>query len=301
MRLLIINNLSSGYQDGLVYDFIRQVSKDGNEIVLRSTDGTTRAENMVFDAEQFDAVVVAGGDGTITSVAYQLAYTNIPILPLPAGTGNLLTTNLMSPPEPHALAKLLHEGHSLNFDIGKLTVGEEQFGFSITAGCGYDAAIMQSAKPNKKALGPLAYFQSAFTNLRTPVAEFRLKLDGKEIKSKGIGILLVNFPRIQFDIPLTPNTSARDGIFNVCVLKVNGAVELIPAFIDGILDREGTHPRRGDSLEIFTARSIEVETDPPLEIEYDGETPGIYSPFKAEVMEHAVRFIVGEKAFKTYK
>lgn len=301
MRLLIINNLLSGFQDGLVYDFIRQVAADGIEMVIRTTDGTTRAEHMVGDAREFDAVAVAGGDGTITSIAYQLAYSNIPILPLPAGTGNLLATNLFSPFEPHALAALLRDMHTLDFDLGKLTVNDQNFGFSIAAGCGYDAAIMQAAKPAKKALGPLAYFQSAFTNLRTPVANFHLKLDGVPINSKGIGILVVNLPHIQFDIPLTPNTNARDGLFNVCILKVNGALELIPAFIESILDRDGKHPERNDSLEIYTAHSIEVVADPSLEIQYDGETPNLRSPFQADMLERAVRFVVSEEALQTYR
>lgn len=300
MRLLIINNLSSGIQDGMVYDFIRQVAAEDIEIVLRTTDGTVRAESLVDDASTFDAVAVAGGDGTITSVAYKLANTGIPLLPLPAGTGNLLASNLISPLEPHALAALLYDMRTLDFDLGKIRIGDKDFGFSIVAGCGYDATIMQSAQPAKKTLGPLAYFQSAFTNLRTPVADIYLKLDGKEIKSKGIGVIIVNLPRIQFDIPLTPHTNGRDGIFNLCILKVNGALELLPAFVERVIGRSEDKLDDNGSLEMFTARSIEVVTDPPLDIQFDGETPNLKSPFSIEMMQRSVRFIVSEEAYEAY-
>ena len=39
VKLLVINNLSSGFGEGAVYDFARSFSRDGDEVCLRSTDG----------------------------------------------------------------------------------------------------------------------------------------------------------------------------------------------------------------------------------------------------------------------
>ena len=94
MKLLIINNLASGYGEGAVYDFIRSLARDGDEVCVRSTDGTTDLRGMLDDASSFDAVVASGGDGTVATVSYLLAGTGIPILPFPAGTANLLALNL---------------------------------------------------------------------------------------------------------------------------------------------------------------------------------------------------------------
>ncbi|MFR7493301.1 MAG: diacylglycerol/lipid kinase family protein [Adlercreutzia sp.] len=103
MKLLIVNNLASGFRDGAIYDFMRAFASDGDEICVRCTDGNTDLADFLRDAENFDAVVAAGGDGTVASVAYLLAETGIPLLPFPAGTANLLAMNLASPAEPHAL------------------------------------------------------------------------------------------------------------------------------------------------------------------------------------------------------
>ena len=65
MKLLIINNLASGYGEGAVYDFIRSLARDGDEVCVRSTDGTTDLRGMLDDASSFDAVVASGGDGTV--------------------------------------------------------------------------------------------------------------------------------------------------------------------------------------------------------------------------------------------
>ena len=112
MKLLVINNLSSGFGEGAVYDFVRSFMQDGDEACLRSTDGTTGVSTLLDDAASFDAVIASGGDGTVATVSYMLADSGIPVLPFPAGTANLLALNLASPMEPHALAKMVREGPS---------------------------------------------------------------------------------------------------------------------------------------------------------------------------------------------
>ena len=298
LELLVINNLASGFQDGLVYDYLRQVAADGDRIEMRCTDGTTPIESLLDDAGSFDAVVAAGGDGTIATVAYRLADTGIPILPFPAGTGNLLATNLDEPLEPHALALITRQMRTLDFDLGQIRCGGGTFGFCIMAGAGYDATIMHDAQPAKRTLGPFAYFQAALANAAPQVSRIELDIDGRTVRSEGLGVLLVNFPRIQFEIPLTHGTDARDGALEVAVLKAENAFGLIPALVAGIMDRDGEHPGRSDSVDIYRGCEVQVRADPPFQIQYDGETPGCATPFTAAVLPRAARFIVSEDTYK---
>ena len=300
MKLLIVNNTSSGYGDGAIYDYVRMVSSDGDEHCIRYTDGTTEIASLLRDASRFDAVVAAGGDGTIAAVAYELSNSGIPILPFPAGTGNLLTTNLFSPIEPFALANMTREQNTLDFDLGEIEVSGMRFGFGIMAGAGYDAAIMHDAQAAKKLLGPIAYFQAAISNTNPQVSKIRLDIDGKVIETEGLGILLVNFPRIQFDIPITHGTDARDGSFDIAILKAENAFGLIPALIAGILDRDGSVPGRTESVEIHSGRVVEAYADPPLDIQYDGEVPGLTTPFSARILDKAARFILSDAALARF-
>ena len=197
MKVLIINNLASGYREGSIYDFMRSFVEDGDEVCLRSSDGGTSIDSLLDDADSFDVVVASGGDGTIASVAYRLRNTGVPILPYPAGTANLLSLNLLGPNEPHALANLARSGKVLEFDMGEIEFGSKKRGFMIMAGAGYDAAIMESAAPNKKLFGPVAYFLAAGANIVPQHSSIVLTIDGKTIETEGLGVLLVNFSQIQ--------------------------------------------------------------------------------------------------------
>ena len=300
VKLLVVNNMSAGFGDGAIYDYLRSVLTDGDEVCMRCTDGTTDIVPFLDDARDYDAVIVSGGDGTVASASYRLAYSGVPILPFPSGTANLLANNLHLPYEPFALANATRAMKTLDFDLGEMEAGGKTFGFGIMAGAGYDATIMHDAKPNKKLLGPLAYFQAAVTNALPQKSKIRLDIDGKTIVTEGLGIMLVNFSRIQFEIPVTHGTDARDGTFDIVVLKAENAFGLIPALVAGIMDRDGGNPDRTDSMEIHRGREVEVHADPPFNIQYDGETPDITTPFRARVLQGAARFILSDVGYAAY-
>lgn len=301
MKLLIVNNLASGFRDGAIYDFMRAFASDGDEICVRCTDGDTDLADFLRDAEDFDAVVAAGGDGTVASAAYLLAETGIPLLPFPAGTANLLAMNLASPAEPHALARLMREQRLMDFDIGEIELSNgERFGFSMIAGAGYDAAIMEGAEPSKRLLGPMAYFTAAFANFAPQFSRITLTIDGKTVETQGVGVLAINFSKLQFDISLVHENLPRDGMFDIVVMNTHDAVGLIPAILSCMLDRAGEFPSRPDAMEVFRCQECTVVADPPLAVQYDGEVTGTMTPFTVRMLPEAARFVVSEECLALY-
>ncbi len=294
VKLLVINNLSSGPGDGAIFDFIRSIARDGTEISIRSTDGTTDLATLLEDATSFDAVVASGGDGTVAAICHLLAYTGIPILPFPAGTANLFVLNLESPLEPHALAKLVTNGYTHDFDLAEIEVANEKFGFGIMAGCGYDAKIMHDAEAGKHLIGQTAYLSAAFMNPTPQVSHFTIDLDDETIECDGIDVIVANFAKIQFEITLSPECSPCDGLLDVIILKTQTALELIPSFLVKLFDHNSDMPEKTDVLEIHRSKSVHVVADPPLEVEYDGELTGLTTPFEAHVLPNAVSFYVSE-------
>ncbi|MCD8316183.1 MAG: NAD(+)/NADH kinase, partial [Eggerthellaceae bacterium] len=278
-------------------DFIRKFVHGGDEIVIRTLEAETDLAELLQDAESFDLIVASGGDGTVSSVSYQIAGKGIPILPFPAGTANLLALNLNLPVEPHSLAQLTRAEQTMDFDLGEIEVADgKKIGFSIMAGAGYDAIIMREAEHSKKLLGSMAYFSAAFTNTKPPVAHFKLDIDGKNIETDGVGVVIVNFSKIQFDITVAYPNMPRDGLLDITVLKTKDAFGLLPAFFAKIFDPTGLSASITDAMDFYRGRVVRVESDPPLQIQFDGEASQYTTPFTARVIPHAVRYVVSEEA-----
>ena len=296
MRVLIIDNLASGLRTGAIHDFSRIFARDGDELTVRSTDGTTQIQGMLHDAANYDLVVAAGGDATIGAVAYELRNTDIPLLPFPAGTANLLATNLGTPEEPSALARIARNLKTEYYDIGEMIFkqGEETVtrGFDVIAGAGYDAVIMRRAERLKDRLGPMAYFAAAISAQNPKVANFVVTLDDEVLHIEGIAVLVVNFAQIYPDLSIIHGNDAKDGLFEVVVIKKQHAVELLPALFAAFLDAMGNFPDRADAFEVRHSARVVVESDPLLDLQFDGDTPAATTPFEARILPGAIRFIV---------
>ena len=297
VRVLVIDNLRSGLQDGAIHDFIRRFLRDGDEVTIRSTAGEARIEDMLGDASSYNLIVASGGDSTIASVCYQLRHSKIPVLAFPAGNSNLIATNLNQAEEPLALAAMARQLVSADFDLGVLTAQEQpdvNLGFAVMAGAGYDASIMRKSEKLKGQLGPMAYVASALTNPMPTVARFTITLDNEVLEVDGIAVLIINFAEIFPDFSITHGNDARDGLFEVVVLKPHSAVELLPAIFAAFLDSMGNFPGRFDALEIRRSAGVRVEADPPLTIQCDGEVKDSTTPFEAHILPAAARFVVTE-------
>lgn len=297
VNVLVIRNVASGVGDDSIFDFVRKYSIAGDSVTIRSLDAAVKLSKLLEDAERFDFVVACGGDGTVTSVAYELRYTGIPILPFPAGTANLLCMNLFSPNEPHALVNLVDNARTLDFDLGEIKGETGTYGFGIMAGCGYDQLIMSEAQPNKQLLGAAAYFQAAFTNPMPLHANFKLDIDGSLVETDGIGVVFTNFDKIQFDLTVSENNSPLDGKLDIVVLKAGSAIELLPTMVAKAIDRTGNLARKIGGLEVYRGKDIKIEACPRMLMEYDGEPTEVPTPLEVRCLPGACRLLVTQEAY----
>jgi diacylglycerol kinase family enzyme len=296
MRILVVINNRSGGGDAALYAFIRALGASGAEVTLRYADQDTTLEALTHDAVQFDRVVAAGGDGTAGAVSYALRNTGVPLLIYPAGTANLLALNLGMPFEPRTLAETVLNGVALDFDLGEIeqpSIGgapSRKQGFAVVAGAGYDAAIMESAQALKPALGAAAYLLAAVTNMTPTNAKFELELDGKRVSTEGIAVLLVNFGKLQFDMPVARGADPRDGLFDIAVVRSRNVAGLLPAVMSNLLDPRTDIPTPG--IDLFTASHVTLSAYPPLRMQYDGEVADALTPFSAQMLPKAVRLLL---------
>jgi len=137
---LIVFNPKSGQGDSGVEDFAQHLRDAGVRVEMRETTAEGTPDEYVQGLEGFDALVGAGGDGTVSSLAYAARSFGKPYLAYPAGTANLIAQNLDLPDTPRELADLFLSGRTLTLDLAELNIQDDTKGFAMLAGLGVDAA-----------------------------------------------------------------------------------------------------------------------------------------------------------------
>ena len=97
--------------------------------------------------------------------------------------------------------------------------------------------------------------------------------------------------------------NARSGIATIRG-KVRDAASGEPVVGITVSDKNGKYTMTdsyGDwTLQVHTGRNVSVYADPPLQIQYDGELPGLTTPFKARVLDGAARFIMSGAGYEFF-
>jgi diacylglycerol kinase family enzyme len=294
LRCLIVHNDRSGFGSSGIFEFERALIEGGDECVFRSLAPEQAAASAVADAEDFDLVVLSGGDGTTTSLLYALRNRDVTCCVFPSGTANLFCSNLGVALEPAAMATACRVGRTARTDLGEVSFVDQKgtthvHGFSIMMGTGFDAQLIAAAIDGKRMLGEAAYFAAALANARPKIHDFRITVDGVVYERRGISCLVANNSTIQGDVRIVPDGSMADGLLDVIVLGQTDVVGLLKPIVASIVDPEGARP----NIETFRGASIRVETAEPAPLEYDGETfDGLVDSYEAHVIPGANRVVV---------
>ncbi|MDY0908472.1 diacylglycerol/lipid kinase family protein [Microbacterium sp. CFBP9034] len=178
-----------------------------------------------------DAVLVAGGDGTVRAVSEAMSGSGVPLSIVPSGTGNLLARNLKLPlTEPEAMVRAVFDGDSVPMDVGwsklKRADGKtEERAFVVMGGMGLDAAMIANTNAQlKKTVGWVAYVDGAARSL--PNAKpFRVmyQLAGARLHSSRVqSILFANCGSLPAGLELIPEASVTDGALDIVIFQPKG-------------------------------------------------------------------------------
>ena len=231
----------------------------------RQDPGTGQARQAVGDGAE--GVFVCGGDGTVRAVIEGLAGTDAALAILPAGTGNLLATNLGIPDDPVAGVQVAVEMGRRRIDVGDV----DGQAFAVMAGIGFDAALLDDASTTLKArLGPVAYVLSALRHVLDRRMDLEIRLDDREVLHRRARAVVVgNVGRLQGGVRLLPDAEPDNGQMEVAVLAPHGLHQWL-ATVHGVLWRH----RHVAHLEVHRAARIQVLSDRDHPRQLDGDVVG---------------------------
>jgi len=233
--------------------------------------------------EGVDMIAVYGGDGTINDVLQGIYPSHIPMLVLPGGTGNGVVSVLDSPRELKQAAQRIASGdyNLLKADIGR--IGDRLFMLRVDIGDVVET-IENLERDTKDQYGMLAYYYAVgriFVDDRD--LPFRFILDGeREVKRDAAAFILLNLRRKN---PDNHAENIQNGELEFFLVR-SGMKELLKG-ITAYVDLADTD----DFFEIFSAKTIRVETPEPLMVLADGEPCG-ETPIDIELLPQAVTLVV---------
>ncbi|WP_251453688.1 diacylglycerol kinase family protein [Microbacterium sp. Marseille-Q6648] len=178
-----------------------------------------------------DAVLVAGGDGTVRAVSEAMAGTGVPLTIVPSGTGNLLARNLRLPMEDRErVIRGTFEGDRAAIDVGyagmrRADGSYEERAFVVMGGMGLDAAMIANTSPQlKKTVGWVAYVDGAARSL-VNARPFRVvyQIVGHRLHSTRVqSILFANCGSLPAGLELIPEASIADGQLDIVIFQPKG-------------------------------------------------------------------------------
>lgn len=178
-----------------------------------------------------DAVLVAGGDGTVRAVSEAMCGSGVPLTIVPSGTGNLLARNLRLPLENRdKMIRATFDGDKAAMDVGFAAMRREdgtheERAFVVMGGMGLDAAMIANTSPQlKKTVGWVAYVDGAARSL-VNAKPFRVmyQIVGHRLHAAKVqSILFANCGSLPGGLSLIPEASVADGELDIVVFEPKG-------------------------------------------------------------------------------
>ena len=265
--MLIINPTSGGekaldYKEKLENKAKEYFEYVETKITEKAKDATAFAEEA--SKENYEAVIVFGGDGTVNEVISGIAEKDyIPKLGIiPGGTGNLITKLLEISQDIDEAIDQLDFNKTNAIDIGK--ANKSYFGYIFSVGS-LPEAIHNVEIEDKTNYGVLAY---AINTIKSVIKDevFNIKIETENGSYEGeasqVLVLLSNY---YADKKIFEEN--KDGYANILILKnasIISKLSLIPDLLKGDIVEN-------DNIEYIKAKDITISSDTKLESDIDGD------------------------------
>jgi diacylglycerol kinase (ATP) len=253
----------------LSYEDISGTSYESAVLNLRST----------LKAKLPKSVIVVGGDGMVHLAIQELAGSDVPLILIPAGTGNDFARTMkldLASPVTALSYSLTHPATSV--DLGRVN-GRY---FAEILSTGFDSMVNERA--NQMRIRSKIKYDLAML-LELPVfkpLEYEITVDGERITTRAMLIAIANGISYGGGMKICPNSDIRDGLFDLLILEPVSKFEFLKVFPRVFKGTHVTHPK----VKILQGRKISIESKA---IAYaDGERIGPL-PITTEIVPGALK------------
>jgi diacylglycerol kinase (ATP) len=229
--------------------------------------------------------VAAGGDGTINEIANGLAGSDVPLLIVAHGTGNVFARELSLPHGVEDCLALISSGRTITVPLAR---AEGRY-FAIVASAGFDAEVVEQVRSShKNRFGIAAYVLIGMRHFFRPQPSLWLEFPGRE-RMEAQAVVICRGRLYGGGVLMAPEGDLESGGMHAIVLKKTGRTALI-GFVLNVL--RGRHLASKNVLHRVTD-SLWVRSTIPSAAQIDGEYLGPL-PARFEMTEKTLRIFVPE-------
>ena len=264
-RFLIIHNPNAGPMARHIYraTLSRLARRGANvEIVETASHGEgSKAAAEAASSGRFDAVVAAGGDGTVHGAAEGLVGHSIPLGIFPLGTGNVFARELKLPSSPDMIARTLLFG-----DVRTIPVGQANGRpFLFVVGVGFDGeAVRLFESEGNRTLGRAGYIWPVLRALLSDQDQ-SLQVRTRREEARVQWVVVTRIKRYAGGLILVPQADVHQPSFYIVRFVGSGPVNRLrqlSALALGLLRYDSAvHLEAADWVRIDGNRTVPVQID----------------------------------------
>ncbi|MFQ5451659.1 MAG: diacylglycerol/lipid kinase family protein [Nitrospinaceae bacterium] len=265
----MVRNPAAGGRKQLFESTLGALKRFGVKVDVGQTGAAGEEEELIREAARdktYDAVVAAGGDGTIRKMVAGILGTSLPLGIIPLGTINVLALEIGLEPDPERVARSIAFGPAERIQVGLIN-GRP---FVLMVGAGLDGRVVAGVSPAlKKIFGKGAYVLAGIRNLmcRSP-AELTATVDGKDYQASWV--IVSNGTYYAGKYLLAPGTHLANPGFTVslfqAVRRLGSAAELVALISRGAWGRP--------ALQLYGTRKIVLRSMGVEPVQADGDSVG---------------------------
>jgi len=268
-RFLIVHNPNAGSgRRWLMHRVVNALEHDGAKVVVKDAvceDSGRAAASEAARTGDYDAIVAAGGDGTIRSVAAGLRGTHVPVGLIPLGTGNVMANEIGLARQPDAIAACLLDGVAMPVVGGVF----DETPFFLMAGAGLDAEAVARLNPwLKRRIGKLAYVWPVVRAIFRPAPTIQAVLDGTAHDARWV--VICNSGTYAGGFRLSPDSHLFAPALTAALCTARDPFSLIL----NILMIGAGQARRAPHMHFVRFRRAQLGADRRVPVQVDGESFG---------------------------
>jgi YegS/Rv2252/BmrU family lipid kinase len=291
--LFIINPISGVYKkEGIPEKIAKYIDFTQFDYTIRTTQYAGHATEIAAAAvkEGFNIIVAVGGDGSINEVANALIGTEAVLGIIPFGSGNGLARHFkMKPRNAKSALEVINHGKVVKMDVIKSNI---KYFFSC-AGFGYDAHAARRfrAQPLR---GFFSYFlagaREIFWYFKPSLA--KVEIDGEVFEQETYLFTAFNANQYGYEFGILPNTSVKDGLMDIVLLRSFPLRRLFYIFFCLVLKR----PDLVKEASVFRAKKVKFYGNKKNVYQFDGDHIVYHDDIEMEVEPLALNVLIPESS-----